>query len=135
MKKHLQKSTTFFLVSSQRYKDFRHILQNPKVPKNLMGSNNHIFTWLYHTHFYSTTFYKLNLFCQHSDKRMSWNGPEKISEYIGMAHNLPNKYLNIFGCHLFTKLISKYICTPELERIQIEILFDGHFIQIFEYSY
>ena len=39
--KHLKKSTNFFLVSSRRYQDFRHILQNPKVPKNVMGSNNH----------------------------------------------------------------------------------------------
>ena len=27
--------------SSWRYQEFRHILQNPKVPKNVMGSNNH----------------------------------------------------------------------------------------------
>ena len=35
------KAQIFFLVSSQRYQDFRHILQNLKVPKNLMGYNNH----------------------------------------------------------------------------------------------
>ena len=36
-----KKSTTFYFVLSRRYQDFRHILQNPKVPKNVMGSNNH----------------------------------------------------------------------------------------------
>ena len=35
------KAQHFFLVSSRRYQDFRHILPNPKVPKNVMGSNNH----------------------------------------------------------------------------------------------
>ena len=35
------KAQYFFWVSSQRYQYFRHILQNPKVPKNIMGSNNH----------------------------------------------------------------------------------------------
>ena len=36
-----KKAQHFFLVSSQRYQDFRNILQNPKVPKNVIGSNNH----------------------------------------------------------------------------------------------
>ena len=36
-----KKAPNFFLVSSRRYHDFRHILQNPKVPKTDMGSNNH----------------------------------------------------------------------------------------------
>ena len=31
----------FFLVSSRRYQDFRNFLQNPKVPQNVIGSNNH----------------------------------------------------------------------------------------------
>ena len=29
------------LVPGQRYQDSRHILQNPKVSKNVMGFNNH----------------------------------------------------------------------------------------------
>ena len=36
-----KKAQHFFLVSSWRYQDFKHILQNPKVHMNLMGSNNH----------------------------------------------------------------------------------------------
>ena len=36
-----QQSTTFVLVSSQRCQDFRHILQNLKVSKHVMGSNDH----------------------------------------------------------------------------------------------
>ena len=36
-----KKAQHFFWVSSRRYQDFRHILQNPKVPNNVMGSNNH----------------------------------------------------------------------------------------------
>ena len=40
-KRSTNKAQYFVLVSSRRYQDFRHILQNPKVPKNVMGSNNH----------------------------------------------------------------------------------------------
>ena len=29
------------LVPGQRYQDYRHLLQNPKVPKSVMGFNNH----------------------------------------------------------------------------------------------
>ena len=29
------------LVPGQRYQDSRHLLQNPKVPKDVMGFNNH----------------------------------------------------------------------------------------------
>ena len=36
-----KKAQNFFLVSSRRYQDLRHILQNPKFLKNVMGSNNH----------------------------------------------------------------------------------------------
>ena len=35
------KAHNLVLVSSQRYKNFRQILQNTRVPKNVMGSNNH----------------------------------------------------------------------------------------------
>ena len=35
-----QSRTFFLLVPSLRYWDFRHLLQNPKVPKNLIGFNN-----------------------------------------------------------------------------------------------
>ena len=35
------KAQKIILVSSLRYQDFRPILQNPKVSKNRMGSNNH----------------------------------------------------------------------------------------------
>ena len=52
-----------------------------------------------------------------------------------MPHYVPNEYPNIFGCNIFTEQISEYICTPEIARIQIRIRFEGHFIQIFEYSY
>ena len=33
------KAHSFVWVSCRRYPDFRHILQNPKVPKNVMGSH------------------------------------------------------------------------------------------------
>ena len=46
-----------------------------------------------------------------------------------MPHYLPSIYPNI----LFTKRISKYICTPKIALIQI--IFEGNFIQIFKYSY
>ena len=35
------KAHNFVLGLSQKYQTFRHILQNTKVPKNVMGSNNH----------------------------------------------------------------------------------------------
>ena len=35
-----KKSITIILVPSQRYKDSRHLLQNPKVPRNVMGFSN-----------------------------------------------------------------------------------------------
>ena len=37
----LAKKHKDFLVPSQRYQDFRHILENPKIPKNSMGFNYH----------------------------------------------------------------------------------------------
>ena len=30
-----------------------------------------------------------------SEEQISYNGPEQISEYIWIPHNLPNKYKNI----------------------------------------
>ena len=35
-----KKSINIILVPSQRYQDSRHLLQNPKVPRNLMGFSN-----------------------------------------------------------------------------------------------
>ena len=60
---------------------------------------------------------------------------KQISEYTWMPHYVPRKYPNILKCHIFTKQISEYICTPEIAPIQIRIIFQGHFIRIFEYSY
>ena len=40
-KKPLTTKAQYFFVSSQRYQVFKHYLQNPKVPKNPMDSNNH----------------------------------------------------------------------------------------------
>ena len=34
-------SMKIFMVSSRRYQYFRHLLPNPKVPKSIMGFNNH----------------------------------------------------------------------------------------------
>ena len=50
-----------------------------------------------------------------------------------LFNDIPNKYPNIFGGHIFTKQISKYICTQKMAGTQI--IFKGHFIQIFEYSF
>ena len=50
-----------------------------------------------------------------------------------MPHNLPNGYPNILGCHIFTEHISKYFHNREV--VQMHIIFDGHFIKIFKYSY
>ena len=36
-----KKSTSIFWIL-KRYQDSRHLLQNPKVPKNVMGFNNHV---------------------------------------------------------------------------------------------
>ena len=36
---------------------------------------------------------------------------------------------------MFTKQISKYICIPEIAQIWIQMIFEGHLILIFEYSY
>ena len=58
-----------------------------------------------------------------------------MSEYIRMPHYVPNEYTNILGCNIFTKRISEYIRIPEIARIRIQIIFEGHFIRIFEYSY
>ena len=52
-----------------------------------------------------------------------------------MPQYVPNEYPNIFGCHIFTKGVSKYICTPEIAKIQIQIIFEGDSIQLFKYSY
>ena len=43
------------------------------------------------------------------------------------------EYLNICGCLIFTKWISKYICTPEMAWIGIQMRFEDHFIWILEY--
>ena len=51
---------------------------------------------------------------------------EQISEYIRMPHYVPNKYPNIFGCHILTEQISEYICTPEIAQIRIQIRFFKH---------
>ena len=39
-KTHANKAKAYF-GSSRRYQDSRQLLQNPKVPKNVMGFNNH----------------------------------------------------------------------------------------------
>ena len=39
--KHMQRKHTHILVPGQRYQDSRYLLQNPKVPKNVMGFNKH----------------------------------------------------------------------------------------------
>ena len=36
-----KKSINIIMVLSQRYQDSRNLLQYPKVPKNVMGFNNH----------------------------------------------------------------------------------------------
>ena len=38
--KHMQKKHRYILVPSQRYQDSRNLLQNPKVPRNVMGFSN-----------------------------------------------------------------------------------------------
>ena len=50
-----------------------------------------------------------------------------------MPHYVPNKSQNIFGCNIFTEQISEYVCIPEIAQIRIQIVFKGHFIQIFKY--
>ena len=52
-----------------------------------------------------------------------------------MPHYVLNEYPNIFECNIFSEPISEYICTPEIARIRIRIIFEGHFTQIFEYLY
>ena len=52
-----------------------------------------------------------------------------------MPHDLPNKHPNMFEFQIFTKKTSEYLCTQEMAQIQIQIIFEGLFIQIFEYSY
>ena len=36
---------------------------------------------------------------------------------LEMPHSSPNKYPNIFGCHIFTKQISEYIHTQDMTQI------------------
>ena len=50
-----------------------------------------------------------------------------------LFNDIPNKYPNIFGGHIFTKQISKYIHTRKMAGTQIII--KGYSIQIFEYSF
>ena len=69
---------------------------------------------------------KMRKYVWHSDEQ---NGHKQISEYIWMLHYVPNKYPNIFGCNIFTKRISKYIRTPEIAQVQIEIIFEGPFFK------
>ena len=52
-----------------------------------------------------------------------------------MPYYVPNVYPNILGCKIFTEQISEYICVPEIALIQIQIIFKGHSIRIFKYSY
>ena len=52
-----------------------------------------------------------------------------------MPHYVQNEYPNIFECNIFAEKISEYTRTPEIARIRIGILLDGHFTQIFEYLY
>ena len=52
-----------------------------------------------------------------------------------MPHYVPIEYPNVFGCNIFTEQISKYIRIPEIARIVIRIIFEGHFIRKFTYSY
>ena len=52
-----------------------------------------------------------------------------------MPHYVPHEYPNIFGRNIFTKPISEYIRIPEIARIPMQIIFEGHCISIFEYSY
>ena len=40
--KHMQIKHKHFLVPGRRYRDSRHLLQNPKAPKNVMGFINRI---------------------------------------------------------------------------------------------
>ena len=47
-----------------------------------------------------------------------------------MPHYVPNEYPNIFGGNIFTKRISECIRIPEIARIRI--VFEGHFIRIFQ---
>ena len=39
--KHMEIKHKHILVPGRRYQDSRHLLQNPKVSKNIMGFNNH----------------------------------------------------------------------------------------------
>ena len=39
--KHIQIKHNHIWVPGQRYQDSRHLLQNPKVPQNVMSFNNH----------------------------------------------------------------------------------------------
>ena len=39
--KHMNKKAQAYLVPSQRYQDFRHILQNQTVPNYVMGFSNY----------------------------------------------------------------------------------------------
>ena len=41
IRKYLQKKTTTFFASSGRYQCFRHLLQNQKPIRNIMGFNTH----------------------------------------------------------------------------------------------
>ena len=55
-----------------------------------------------------------------------------IQIYLDATY-LPSKYPNIFGRPKIYEQISKHICTGEMSRIWIQILFEGHFNQIYEY--
>ena len=41
-----KKSINSILVPSQRYQESRHLLQNPKVTRNVIGFNNHAQTFI-----------------------------------------------------------------------------------------
>ena len=45
IKKHMLQKHKHILVPSQRHQDSRHLLQNPKVPRNVMGFSNHAQTF------------------------------------------------------------------------------------------
>ena len=58
---------------------------------------------------------------------------ENIQIYSGFQE-FTNKYSNKFGCPKIYKWISKYIHTAEMAQIRIRMIFESHFIRIFEYS-
>ena len=97
MIKHLQKKKKIILVPNQRYLDSRHLLQNPKVCRNVMGFSNRAqtFTPLNYLSWYSPFRLKAVMTRRHI---FFWNAESFIRVFAGNVMTRQNKLAKHLLC-------------------------------------